>query len=649
MSQSSRGRLQMRDVLHCNSDQSNPSNSAILLKMDREMQELKEENKKLKLQLLDERSMLEQLLNETSQEKFDERRINLLKAQIIQLERQTLILSEALGNRSENLLEVENVLKWLTDELRSYIAADVKGSNIPVSRAHLMAMVETAESARIKLFKGIENNSKENLIKPTMFINDFIKKKNQEDLTLLDITSGQMSHINLKHVGQLESKLSQLYKELIKLRESLCETDNPVKKITSDHIAKCFKERLTSDIVKSSTLCRDCSTDLLSLSLLYPAAPWSALKRPILKEVTIEEFMSMLPSLPKPKTVELHRCIEGLLKTCNYRHTMLEREVKALRDEVKFHQSIYNHQLTYIDSLFTAVKDGYLSFENSIHSLVVEPLKETLKNYEGLKVSASEKALRDFLSTFKNNEEKLQNVVNKLELIPEQANQLNGEKVFTSFGEEFFHLMDKLVVEQQEKRDREIQCRSEMKEEQKQRDESLKQLIYKMEEKKIHAREFKELRNFEILEMNKNEPKLKKSCSDISLCKNDSLNGDKRQDSGLSPPENISSNCELSNVMMDQVKKTDKPPSGREKFKISTKGTRNKQCRNYEPNLVVPNKTLQLRKSNSISKLNCDKNTDQSENLLMLQDLSTLSMSSVESQPPVHHLAPLKKKKAPFY
>ncbi|KAK6188220.1 hypothetical protein SNE40_004448 [Patella caerulea] len=649
MSKSSRGRLQMRDLLHCNSDQSNPSNSAILLKMDREMKELKEENKKLKLHLLDERSMLEQLLNETSQEKFDERRINLLKAQIIQLERQTLILSEALGNRSENLLEVENVLKWLTDELRSYIAADIKGSNIPVSRAHLMAMVETAESARIKLFKGIENNSKENLIKPTMFINDFIKKKFQEDLTLLDTTSGQMSHINLKHVGQLESKLSQLYKELIKLTESLCETDDPVKKITSDHIAKCFKERLTSDIVKSSTLCRDCSTDLLSLSLLYPAAPWSALKRPILKDVTIEEFMSVLPSLPKPKTVELHRCIDGLLKTCNYRHTMLEREVKALREEVKFHQSIYNHQLTYIDSLFTAVKDGYFSFENSIHSLVVEPLKETLKNYEVLKVSASEKALRDFLSTLKNNEEKLQSVVKKLELLPEQSNQSNGEKVFTSFGEEFFHLMDKLVVEQQEKRDREIQCRSEMKEEQKHRDETLKQLIHKMEGKKIHARELKELRDFEVVEMDRNEPKLKKSCSDVSLCKNNSLNEDKRPSSGLSPPENITSNCEHSYVMEDQVKKTDKPPSGREKFKISNKGTGNRQCRNYEPNLVVPNRTLQLRKSNSISKLNCDKNTDESENVSMLQDLSTLSMSSVESEPQVHHLAPLKKKKAPFY
>ena len=44
--------------------------------------------------------------------------------------------------------------------------------------------------------------------------------------------------------------------------------------LTSEHIAQPIKERLASHVTAVSDMLRDCSGDLLCLSVLYPAAPW---------------------------------------------------------------------------------------------------------------------------------------------------------------------------------------------------------------------------------------------------------------------------------------------------------------------------------------------------------------------------------------
>ena len=60
-----------------------------------------------------------QLTKESSHEKYDERRVNFLKAQMIQLERQILLLNEALGGRMGVLLEAENALQIIMEHCRS--------------------------------------------------------------------------------------------------------------------------------------------------------------------------------------------------------------------------------------------------------------------------------------------------------------------------------------------------------------------------------------------------------------------------------------------------------------------------------------------------------------------------------------------------
>ena len=46
--------------------------------------------------------------------------------------------------------------KWLLLFFRHYIGVDVRGAEVPVLRSDLMTMVDTSESARIKLFKNVE-------------------------------------------------------------------------------------------------------------------------------------------------------------------------------------------------------------------------------------------------------------------------------------------------------------------------------------------------------------------------------------------------------------------------------------------------------------------------------------------------------------
>lgn len=89
-----------------------------LKKCHQELEQLRKENSELQAELLFIKSLYKQLIEETSAEKFDERRVTLLKSQVIQLERQILLQSSALQARRDVFLEVENKLLNLKEALR---------------------------------------------------------------------------------------------------------------------------------------------------------------------------------------------------------------------------------------------------------------------------------------------------------------------------------------------------------------------------------------------------------------------------------------------------------------------------------------------------------------------------------------------------
>ncbi|XP_076104870.1 uncharacterized protein LOC143073320 [Mytilus galloprovincialis] len=670
-----RGRLSISTALSRNTtlDSSFGGNSsttsATAAHSERQIKKLKEENAKLRNEIKEVRSLYNQLVQENSHEKFDERRIMLIKSQVIQLERQVLMMSEAISSRSETLAEVENSLTWMTDQWRQYISLESRSPEVPVKRSDLTLMVETAESARIKLYKQIENTTVRNLTRPLMFVNEFVRPGSEEEITLLDIASGHLEHLNLKHVAKLETKLASLYKELIGFHSLIEEAEKPSLHPVSEHTNKAMHDRMITRLLKSCAMIKDCCGDLVQLSLLYPSAPWPPLKRSAIKDLTCDQVMKSLPVLPKTKVKEVQSVIDAMLKAVNYKNSMTNYEIKSLKEDLKFHKSVYDLQLEYIQSLFDAVKGGYQKFEESTKDVIITPLKDVLKTYDDLKDTASEKALKEFLSCFKQNSEKLENAVEQL------SESDDGSEALTQFGEDFFYSLDKLVSKCQRNRDKNVKQRTDLKEEQEQLEQELRNLL---DEQELKYREhFVETERTDINDTNKrtnkispqrnnylNEQNVSKTKSKHSPVakretskendhvefpsvekekseyidkdtseqddENDLKNRNKWNVDTSCPPtfDNMEfiytnqtkmdnqtgsdSETEAETANLHEMPKESETPTFESQKSLdvlppvglSKQPKKTKTKKNYVPNLVVPNRTLELRRSGSLSKIN---------------------------------------------
>ncbi|XP_045216264.2 girdin-like [Mercenaria mercenaria] len=628
-------------------------------KAEREIKLLKQENQKLRTDLADVRSLYNQLIQENSHEKFDERRVTLLKSQIIQLERQLLLFSEALSSRSETLFEVENNLHWLADKCRSLISKEVHGPHVPVERSELTLMVETAESARIKLYKQIENRSTENLSRPFKFTSDFLQCSKESNVTLLEVASGNLEHLNLKHVAKLETKLSSLYKDLIHLH-SIMETEinnDSAYLWTSCHVTTAARERLMTQVLKSCALMKDCSSDLLDLSVLYPSAPWPPLKRCALKEITAERVLGCMSSRSRSRSEDVNRLIQALVKAFNYKVYMLQNKNKCLREEVKYHQRVYNLQLKYTASLFQAIREAYTSFEETSNDLIVKPVNVVLEAYMDLNQSASEVSLKTFIQTFKDQVPQLSNIVETLQL--KHFEESDGSKVLSQYGDEFFEALEKVVQSEQSRRDIEAGRIEEIRNEQSRLDIELRELLEEQEQrlqqnlmtsseptlqndtsseivnnlvntdrsdvdldkgksdlmqeseqtvkrtkprskqKPLHTKEWVNILDDQPIERGMSDLNLdhtERSTAGTENCNNEMSNAELyNYHAKADLRQEVHTNNEVGDINVSEIGETsaaaEKPP----KIKKKKLG--------YVPNTFVPNKTLQLRRSGSLSRL----------------------------------------------
>ncbi|KAH3837019.1 uncharacterized protein LOC127876875 [Dreissena polymorpha] len=473
------GRLGISDVLSSSADAPAASSKpASVTKQEKELQALKFENKKLKGDLNEIRSLYKQLVQENSHERFDERRVTLLKSQIIQLERQILLLNEALSSRGQVLYEVENNLQWIANTCRGYICKDTHGPQVPVERSQLTLMVETAESARIKLYKQLENTTSQQLSQPLKHFSEFLQTQKEGEVSMLEVAMGTLEHLNIKHVTKLETKLSTLYRDLIHLHSTMeADTKNESAYLwTSCHVTKVARERLVTQILTSCARLKDCSSDLLELSLLFPSAPWPPLRKNAIKDVTADRVIQCIPS--RSRSQETLKVIEALVKAYNYKVYMLRNESDSLREEVKYHKTIYNLQLKYAESLFQAIREAYGGFEAMTNEVIVKPLKEVLEAYVDLSQSASEEALKVFMRTFKDRVTQFGDIVETLTVKEPES---EGATVLSQYGEEFFKVLEKVVKEEQLKRDNEASHVEHLREEQDRLDSQLHQILEEQE------------------------------------------------------------------------------------------------------------------------------------------------------------------------
>ncbi|XP_053085128.1 uncharacterized protein LOC113536957 isoform X2 [Pangasianodon hypophthalmus] len=170
------------------------------------VEKLEKENAKLKTQYEELRCQYVQLLEEAKEEKFDERRVNLLKAQVMQLERQVILLSEGLSSQVCRCQDVEKALDPLTQRLRSLLCSEDPAAGVVITRAELTQLTESCEDVKQKLHRNNKVTFPEDLAMPWMLSGSKLSK---QPTTLLDLCYGKTNNLNLQEVASPKQRVIQ--------------------------------------------------------------------------------------------------------------------------------------------------------------------------------------------------------------------------------------------------------------------------------------------------------------------------------------------------------------------------------------------------------------------------------------------------------
>ncbi|XP_068103589.1 uncharacterized protein [Hyperolius riggenbachi] len=382
---------------------------------DQKLVKLQEENDFLKQELESLRFQYKQLIDEGHKECLDERRVNLLKSQVLQLERQVMLLTEGLSCRASVLLEFGNALQAVLDKLQSLLAIENRSPEVPITRVELIRMIEICHAMQDKLRHNHQTTSLENLALPWIMTG---RQATKSPVTLLDLCYGRADNLNLFYVSALEGKLSTLFRHLHATKQTLSHilapgTESPE---SAHHILPTVMySRLINHLTRCNQSLEECCRDLLTMTLIVPSAPWAKIEGSVSQEFTAENVLAALPAFPKGAPQQrAKRAAEALVKAANYSRLMAMQQIHALEAELEFHRGIYNLQVQYTQALFQGIKQAYHNFQENVVAVVCSPLKDILSSYDDLKNEASETALRNFLTIFKNNVEQIQDAVDIL-------------------------------------------------------------------------------------------------------------------------------------------------------------------------------------------------------------------------------------------
>ncbi|XP_073534242.1 uncharacterized protein [Phyllobates terribilis] len=422
---------------------------------EQKLAKLQEENEQLKQELEDLRFQYMQLIDESKNQCLDERRVKLLKSQVLQLERQVMLLTEGLSSRASVLLELGDALQAVVEKMQSLLTSENRTPDVQVSRVELIRMIEICQSMQDKLQHRHQTTSVENLALPWIMS---VRQATKNPVTLLDLCYGKVDNLNLLYVSALEGKLSTLFRHLHAARQTLsiilAPGTDPSQ--SAHHILPTVTySRLINHLTRCTQSLEECCRDLLTMTLIVPSAPWAKIECSVSQEFTVENVLAVLPAFPKGAPQQrAKRAAEALVKAANYSRLMAVQQIHALEAELDFHRGIYNLQVQYTQALFQGIKQAYHNFQENVVSVVCSPLKEVLSSYADLKAEASETSLRNFLTIFKNNAEQIQDAVDTL--TPSATQQHEGEEAFSKLGKEFFISLDSSLKNCKEERDRSI-------------------------------------------------------------------------------------------------------------------------------------------------------------------------------------------------
>ncbi|XP_078483756.1 uncharacterized protein LOC144744043 [Ciona intestinalis] len=376
--------------------------------MEKRIKKLEEEVTRLKAENSSLQQTYKQLVEESKVESYDARRSLMLKSQIIQLERQCMLLSDALSSRTDVLVETENALIALISNFQELLANEETGPTVKISRKQLVSDIHQMQRLKGSMFKQQVLCSSDQLKIPQL---TGCKFSNQPDLTCIDVCKAESKHLNLVHVSKLEDDLAKLYKQLHEF-ETVLELMLPSSKTKSSeskrsasaHLFSKSFEKLKSRSEECKLLIEKSCQDLLSVSLLYPSAPWSVIQRP-------EKFGAFAPSAVLNgiapairRRADVKSTITALCKAHSYLVHMHKLEMAAVKTAVTTSKEMNSIYSDYAESLLENILEAYTLSEKNLTSTVCEPMESILSAWVKLKNSQSDNALRLFLSTVKEHE-----------------------------------------------------------------------------------------------------------------------------------------------------------------------------------------------------------------------------------------------------
>eukprot|EP01051_Picozoa_sp_SAG22_P009710 SAG22_NODE_828_length_6952_cov_8.477240_5_plen_963_part_00 len=292
-----------------------------------EMNRLKKENRQLRQEKRSVETLYQQLITEQRHEKYDARRVNVLKSQNIQLERQLALVQNALYQRRAITTELHGIMANLTDMLRtttaegetrpaglqaaqagtgdsqllpSFFLSTVLGALTHtlrtgwvgwVSAAKVLEGINVQQEKLRKLHGQLANPSKlqQQLYYPNVggagseqdgnasardpgrVRPSFACPKNAtifvDDTVRMAVTDGaKVRHIDLEAVETLERVLGTLSPKLLALRQALCTISLPNMLLPG-------QERVAKLAQDCCTTMHRAAFDLTTLSTLLPTGP----------------------------------------------------------------------------------------------------------------------------------------------------------------------------------------------------------------------------------------------------------------------------------------------------------------------------------------------------------------------------------------
>ncbi|XP_017308003.1 uncharacterized protein LOC108256036 isoform X3 [Ictalurus punctatus] len=403
------------------------------------VEKLEKENAKLIAQYEELRCQYVQLLEEAKEEKFDERRVNLLKAQIMQLERQVILLSEGLSSQVCRLQDVEKALDPLTQRLRSLLCSgDPAAADVVITRTELTQLTERCEDVRQKLHRNNKVTSLEDLAMPWILTRSKLSK---QPTTLLDLCYGKTKNLNLQEVSALESELSQLFKHLHGTRQTLSlilaphqEPDSPAVHTPPTAVYA----RLLNQSHHCCAILDRCCLDLLTLSLIVPSAPWASPEQRVIQELEVENILAALPAFPRGAPLQrARRAAQALSRAANYSVLMAQQQVEALEAELDFHRSLYSLQVRTVEELVQGIRQAYRAFQENISQSLCVPLQgdDVLAQYGHDFLHTVEKLLKECTenrekaaSQLHSLQQEQQQAVQTLHILRAQRKEVSAEK-----------------------------------------------------------------------------------------------------------------------------------------------------------------------------------------------------------------------------